>query len=408
MLTCRRYKSIHEIDPQHWNSILNEQDIFHRHSFISMVEDSRVENAGFSYLSIYDDEKLVATTVFSVFNVSLDLFISNNRLVRSLKKIFPGLFTIKILACGLPASFGQLNLKVTGEKYAAGVCALLAKEMLSMAKKKKIKFMTIKEAKEREYSLFSALEQHGFFPALSIPYMKMKLEWKSFEEYLDSLRHHYRRQIILSLKKTGRRAPVITPENNYDSKSPLPAWVLSVPDEKFADAYYNNYLRVMERTPTKLETLNQEFFRQLFHQKNKYKILSFVVQGKILSSAILVHHGDTLTFMLVAREKEKDEYDSYFNLLYGIMAFAIQHFCRRLHLGQTAYWVKQCIGAEAEKEFLWMASTSRFWHRLLKTYRRFIFPEMKLKKLRVFKLNKNRQDAQMVKQEAEKNFEPAE
>ena len=73
---------------------------------------------------------------------------------------------------------------------------------------------------------------------------------------------------------------------------------------------------------------------------------------KIISSALLVPHGDTLTFMLAGRENEKDEYDSYFNLVYGIIALAIQSGCKKLKLGQTAYWVKQCVGALPEPELI--------------------------------------------------------
>ena len=116
MLTIRQYTSIHQIEPYHWDSILDEKDVFHRHSFIAIVEDSRIENASFYYLLIYDNDKLVATTVLSAFRVSLDLFISKNSIVSGLKKLFPNLFAIKILFCGLPASFGQLNLKLREKK----------------------------------------------------------------------------------------------------------------------------------------------------------------------------------------------------------------------------------------------------------------------------------------------------
>ena len=50
MLTVKKYKSIHEIDPQHWDSILAAENNFHTHRFISIVEDSKVEDADFFYI----------------------------------------------------------------------------------------------------------------------------------------------------------------------------------------------------------------------------------------------------------------------------------------------------------------------------------------------------------------------
>lgn len=385
MLTIRKYSSIHAVDPEQWDSILSCEDIFHTYRFISLVEDSRVEQSEFYYLLFYEEGRLVATTALTVFDINLGLFISSSRLVRQMERVFPKLFKIRVLVCGLPASFGQQNIKVREDKYAAEVCSLLAAEMRELAKELNIKFMTIKEFKDCEASLFSHFSQHGFFTAYSIPYMKMKICWHSFNDYLASLRHHYRRRIVLSLKKLGHVKPVILLPQEYESSNPLPAWVLTEPDEKFAEDFYRKYLEVMERAGTKLETLNQDFFENLFLQKQEYKILNLVVRGKTISSAILAPAGNTLTFMLLGRENERDEYDSYFNLLYGIIGFAIENGYQWVNLGQTAYWVKQCLGAQAEKEYLWFASRSRFWHWVLKRARCYVFPETKLKELRVFK-----------------------
>lgn len=385
MLTCRRYKSIHEIDPQHWDSILNEQDIFHRHSFISVVEDSRVENAGFSFLAMYDDEKLVSTTVFSSFNVSLDLFISSNRFVKALKKFFPGLFTIKILTCGLPASFGQLNLKIISDDYAGAVCSLIAEEMKGLAKKAGIGMMTIKEFRQEELKCFSRFEEEGFFTGCSIPYMNMDVKWKSFDEYLFSLRHPYRRKIILSLKKIWQLRPEIISAEDYDYRHTGPALILADAREDFAEEFYRKYLAVMSRTTTKLETLNLSFFKNLFRQKCNCKLLHLIADGKIISTAVLVFTSDALTFMLLARENETDEYDSYFNLVYAIIALAIQRGCKKIKMGQTAYHVKQCVGAMPEEEFIYFAGRRPLLHRLLKSLRHVIFPQTKLKPMNVFR-----------------------
>ena len=399
MLTVKKYKSIHEIDAQHWDSILNPGDIFHTHNFISIVEDSKVENADFFYLLFYKSEKLAATAVLSAFNISLDLFISNGRLIKKIKKHFPNLFTIKILVCGLPASFGQQNLKIADYSYVNEVCSLLTREMRLIAKELRIKFMAIKEFLEKDINIFRSFDHQGFFSANSIPYMNMDLPWNNFNEYLSSIRHHYRRKIRLSLRKVGHSKPVIISQDDYNADSDKPAFVLTHPDEKFADEFYRMYLKVMERTPTKLETLNKAFFEILFHQKENCKLLNLLVKGKVISSGVLIFYKDTLTFMLVARENEKDKYDSYFNLIYGIIALAIETGCKKIKLGQTAYWVKQCVGGEPEKEYIWFASTSKFWHWMLRKANKLVFPETKLKHVQVFKENKKEGKIAVMKKE---------
>lgn len=384
MLNLKKYNSIHEIDAAEWNSILEDTDVFHRHRFMQLVEESKVENAKFSYLAFYDQQKLVATTVLSTFSISLDLFIGNSGFVKAIKKLFPNLFSIKILVCGLPASFGQSNLKWTDDRYAEELTQQIADEMYAMAAAKKIKFLAIKEFEKREAAVLKGFEQKGFFLANSIPYMYLDIGWNSFQDYLSALRHPYRRKILLSLKKAGHTEPVITPLENYDGNTDTAAWVLAEPGEDFAGDFFPKYLRIMERTPVKLETLNKAFFEKMQQQKGDYKVLHFIAKGKLLSTAVLVFSGDTLTFMLLGREDEKDAYDSYFNLVYGILALAIRRGIHKLKLGQTAYWVKKCIGGTAEDEFLYFASRRPLVHRLLKRFRAALFPATKLESLHVF------------------------
>jgi predicted N-acyltransferase len=385
MLTARQYKSIHEINTRHWDSILDPGDIFHTYRFISLVEDSKVENADFYYLLIYDKEQLVATAVFSTFTISLDLFISNNVLVRSLKKFVPGIFRIKILTCGLPASFGQLNFKVLHAKYADEVSAMIATEMRQLAKQLRIQLLTLKEFTDESKKRFKHFEKKSFFVAHSIPYMNLEVVWPTFAEYLAALRHPYRRKIIGALKKIGQQHPVIIQASEYDSRNNDPALVLSEPDEQFAMEFYTSYRAVMERTPTKLEILNYGFFKKLFQQKQEYRTLSLIAGGKAVSSAVLTFYNDTLVFMLVGREKERDKYDSYYNLIYGIIQLAIQGGYKRINMGQTAYWVKQCVGAVPEPEYIYLASRNPVMHRLLRSLRDVIFPKTVLQRVHVFR-----------------------
>ncbi|MET0391529.1 MAG: peptidogalycan biosysnthesis protein [Chitinophagaceae bacterium] len=383
MITLKKYNSIHDVDPVEWNSILDDHDIFHRHSFLSAVEDSRVENATLSYLLFYDGDVLTATTVFSIFSISLDLFTGDSRIVKALKKVFPKLFSIRILVCGLPASFGQQNLKLTDDAHTGAISRLIAAEMRGVAKQQRIKFMAVKELERHEATRLNGLEKEGFFLTHSIPYMQLPVRWNSFQNYLSSLRHPYRRRILQALKKAGCTEPVILSPGQYDGEGT--AWVVAPPGENFAGDFFPAYLRVMERTPVKLETLNKAFFEQLQQRKEEYEVLHFIVNGNVISTGVLVSSGDILTFMLVGRENEKDPYDSYVNLVYGIVALAIQRGVRQVKLGQTAYWVKSCIGGLPEDEFLYFACTKPVTHWLLKKLRAVLFPETKLKPIHVFR-----------------------
>jgi hypothetical protein len=100
---------------------------------------------------------------------------SNAGWVQQLKKWRPGFFNVKILICGLPASFGQLNLKIADECVADEVCSRIATEMKLLAKQWKIRFLSVKEFLERNKDVGRQFLKEQFFLANSIPYMSMKV-----------------------------------------------------------------------------------------------------------------------------------------------------------------------------------------------------------------------------------------
>ena len=386
MVLLKKYDSIHQIDREHWDHILDATDVFHSWQFIRIVEDGKVENSRFKYLLFYENDVLVGSTVLSAFTISLDIFISDAAWVRQLKKWYPNFFNIKILICGLPASFGQLNLKIIDNNLEDEICSSIAAEMKTLAKEWEISFLSVKEFLEHSKQTGKQFLKEGFFLANSIPYITLPIRWNSFSTYISSLRHAYRRHILQALHKIGCDYPTITPVNEYDKNAFGVKWVLSKPCWVDPEEYHALYLRVMGRTKTKLETLNEDFFKELFNDdRQQYELLSLVKKGKIISSALLVTHGDTLTFILVARANEKDKYDSYFNLVYGIIAYAIEQKFTKVKLGQTAYWIKQSVGGIPENQYLYFACTGKLRNFILKKLNRLIFPEMKLKSINVFK-----------------------
>ena len=77
--------------------------------------------------------------------------------------------------------------------------------------------------------------------------------------------------------------------------------------------------------------------------------------------------------------------DIYFNLLYGIVSRALQRGCMRLDLGQTPYWLKQCMGGREAPVYFYIRAERWYLHRLLKTFQFILFPELKLKPIHVFR-----------------------
>lgn len=384
-----RTASINDVEETAWDSINGSQDVFHRHRFILSVEAARVEESQFWYLLFFSGEELVATAVLSAFTVSLDLFVGGGtaRVIRHMRRWAPNFLKLRILMCGLPVSLGQHNLVIRDRRRMPEVDAALVKEMSDLCREHRIGYICVKEFRESEVELVRGLEAHGFFIANSIPYVSMKICWDSFEDYLARLRHGYRRPIKLALKKLGQTRPVISRSGSASENSDQPRLVLGGSEVCPAEGFFKLYMQVMERAAVKLETLNLSFFRNLYaNMRGDWDVLALCKGNEILGAALLTTADRAMTFALVGLDYGKrDQYDSYFNLVYGIIQLAIQRQCRELNLGQTSYWLKQRIGGLCEPEFFYLKANNRLTHFCLRNMRALLFPKTKLQKLHVFR-----------------------
>jgi predicted N-acyltransferase len=260
------------------------------------------------------------------------------------------------------------------------VLELLVREMEIISREAGLRFLCIKEFKTRELPRVGDLEQLGFFRGHSIPYMTLDIRWTSFDDYLASLRHSYRRHIRRSLAKMGMTRPAF-------HESSEPHLILGGPEVMSPARFSQLYGNVMARSETRLEMLNEAFFERLWIELGAdLQILAAVDRGEVLGAALLLKTGTTLNFMLVGLPATpKTPHDVYFNLLYAIVDQGIRQGCRRLNLGQTAYWGKQQIGGEAEEEFLFFKASNRSLHALLRGLRRILFPRLRLQSPRIFK-----------------------
>lgn len=384
-----RLRSIHEIDERLWDAVNEMEDLFHTHRFIRSVEDAELESSRFWYLLFYLDDRPVGSAVLSSFLVSLDLLVEGvlRKFIGPVRRWFPRFLRVNILFCGLPVSIGKNALTISEPSCNESILRLLVGEMEKIGRQEGIQFLCIKEFLRSETKLMDPVTRYGFFRSNSLPSMRMEIRWKNFESYLASMRHVYRRPIVRSLRKLEISKPPIriSSASKVDPGKPVLVLAdsLACPPKEF----YRLYLNVMDRAKVKFEVLNESFFANV--RKNmdgELEFLAVMKERKVLAAALLGTGREDMVFLLAGIDySERDEYDAYFNLIYGIVSLAIERGYSCLDLGQTPYWVKQRIGGEPLSVYFYMRSERWYLHRCLKTLRPFLFPERRLQPIRVFR-----------------------
>lgn len=186
----------------------------------------------------------------------------------------------------------------------------------------------------------------GFAAGTTLPTCRLKVQWASFVEYLQSLRSHYRNRFTKALRRfAGVEAVEIQPF-------------------EFDETLYRLYLQVYEKSAFKLEKLAISFFQQL-----PARIIKFVHGGRTLAFVQLLENGDELIFVLGGFDYALNmEYDLYLNILLEILREGIQGGFKVVDLGQTAEDSKLKLGAREQRKYMYFGHSNRVINAIVQRY----------------------------------------
>jgi predicted N-acyltransferase len=382
-------RSIKQIDPVLWDAINASQGLYWTHRFVHCMESSSVEDAEYWYFIVSLGEEPVATAVLSSFVVSLDLLLPVwvQRFCSVIRRIYPSFLRLRMLFCGMPISIGKHTLTVSDKLSAEYVLDELNRAMLRIASDDGIRYLCFKEFTGKDLPTVDSLKNHGYFRACSIPRVELNLRWESFEEYLNSMRHGYRRMVRQSLAQIGINPATesILKDDNNDSSAPR--LVVRRFTREMAAVTHKLYLEVMRKAEVKLEILNRRFFENLSAEMSD-DLISICLEDNdgIQGTALLGRNGDCLNFLFAGFSYEnRDRYRTYFNLLNGIIAYGIEHGFEKIDMGQTTYRAKQRLGGKAEPVYFYLRALSPTVQQILRFLNPILFPAARIQKHRVFR-----------------------
>lgn len=167
---------------------------------------------------------------------------------------------------------------------------------------------------------------------ITLPSFQLKVEWKTMEEYYNSLRSHYRYRC----KKAAGKLGEIKIEELAEQQS-------------FNEEMYQLYLEVFENSNEKLEKLSIDFFKYF-----PAKIITFTLKKEIVAFIQLMEKGEELVFLFGGFKHSLNlHYDLYMNLLLTIIDYGIKGGFKSIELGQTAEETKLKLGARGQVKYLY-------------------------------------------------------
>jgi len=369
------HASIAEIEPDLWDSILDRDDLQATHRFVSTCEESGIEDASYRHILVHAGGRLVGTATLSEMSVSLDLLAPRavRGAISAARGLHPGFLRVPVVFCGLPVSFGQSCLRFHPSGDRNHVVRAVAQAMAEFAGQEGAAVLCLKEFSDAEAGHLHALEAMGYIRARSLPACPLRLEWRTFEEYLAALRAPYRRQILADLHARGGRGVELRLVEDF-SEETAPIFAL--------------YEQVIDRAEFRLERLNLAFLKRLNANLGSETRALFLEtrEGRCLAVAVLLYTPRTLTFLLAGIDYEANrEHRAYLNLVAAVVAEGIRVGAEVLELGQTSYALKTRLGGRPDPRWIYLRARSPIAHHALRSTAAVLFPATRTPARRVFR-----------------------
>jgi hypothetical protein len=291
-MNIQKYSSIKNICPT-WNT--HSGSVYQKIEFLSHLETYNPCNQRY-YVGTEAGEILAGAIVYSL---KINLFTFG-------KRSLPVSFSV----IGIPASVDAAG--VVGKDTAS------INQLISHILKQEKGFILC-----LNYNALRTIEK--IVKMRTLPTLIFEKKHDSYNDFLNNLKHLYRRRIVKAEQKMK------TVEKRIE------------PCSCFTEEHYNQYLAILKRTKTKLETLSFDFFCNL---PETYQLISLYHGNRLLVWHISTLDTTTYYFLFGGINYAlRDQYDAYYNNLIAILREGFDTPCKKINFGQTATISKNRLGA---------------------------------------------------------------
>ena len=265
-------------------------------------------------------------------------------LVRAVRRAFPRFLTLRVLMVGCAAGEGHLGAsRPEDEEW---VAAALAVTLKVYARAGNASLVVFKDFSAAYRGALKTLTAHGYARVPSMPMTHLRLRYRDFEDYLNTLSKATRKDLRRKFRKTAKAAPI-----EFATVTDISLQV---------DEIYPLYLQVHERSALKFERLTKAYFCSLGERMpDKARFFIWRQEGRIIAfSLALVHAGVIYDDYLGLDYRVALDLHLYFYTLRDIIRWSIGQGIERYCSSPLNYEPKLHLGCELMPLDLYVMHTS--------------------------------------------------
>lgn len=332
--------------PENWDD-LAISTVFLSKKYLQVLEKSSPDNMICHFIGIFDNTTLVGIAISQFLDLNtLESFGERDKCIKTaIRNIVFRNFGSHVLVIGNNMLTGQNCFALSDtidKKKAIQTLHAAATELKKIFKSKgvKIHITTYKDFSEEEIRYFAVPEFKNDYEFSTQPNMVFSINenWKTEQDYIDSLSKKYRDQY----KRARKKAAIIEKRKLHLED------IIAL-----EDTIYDLYFHVAKNAPFNTFFLPKNHFRvfkEIF--KDKFLFYGYFIDEKLIGFNTLIKNGEVMdTYFLGYDESIQREKMLYLNMLYDMIAYSINKGFKEIVFARTALEIKSSVGAKPIKMY---------------------------------------------------------
>jgi predicted N-acyltransferase len=337
--------SIHGIAAEAWDEVAGREAVPRSHAYLAAIEAAGINDCRFFYPVIYDAEGriLAHACVYTITTDFLQMLPPGlHGAARGLRRLWPRFLKVLVTECASPLVPGH-SISVRDGLARTPLIRRIGSAVGEIARRAGSRLMVVRDFLEHDHADFDALLEDGYHLTSNMPLARIRVRWKSYEDYLDSMRSRYRKDLkrrLEQVERSGQRA-------------------VRLPDFAAKAALWAEQVAVMyERSKGfKRERIGARYYEQMAAlSPERCIVVAAEREGRSVAHGVILF-DDAHTVATYFGRDAGPPGNEWFHLLNEVIRIGIERGSRHICLGLGSYDAKSLLGADVEPLHVYSRST---------------------------------------------------
>lgn len=335
------YHSVADL-PENWNIVIGNHNILLSGEYFRALENSRPQNMECFFVGFFKEKELIGGALFQYLNFIQHKTFQKNEVFCSIRNFMARQFGKDVMILGNNMLTGQNGFYFDASKITAEEFILLLKEAVMKMQQeiRKTSLIIYKDYQTNLAEYFNKKDYEKYYRFSVQPNMILKIRenWKSFEDYVNDFSKKYRARAKTAKK---RLEGIVKKEFSLDMI------------RKYQSEMNVLYLNVAENAPFNTFFLRENHFERMKENLGgNFSLFGYFSNEKLIGFyTMILNNKDIDTYFLGYEKDCQKEKQIYLNMLFDMVEFGIDHQFERIIFGRTALEIKSTIGAEPTEIF---------------------------------------------------------